>query len=66
MGCGRARGYPHTTVSSPIGQEGVCVACSREIGSVDESNLVTFGGNQFIVCDEECAEKAEHLIEHSH
>ena len=66
VGCGRVGGYPEALITSPIGREGVCVACSKKIESVNHSNLVTFAGNQFIVCDEACAKKAEGVIEHSH
>lgn len=66
VGCGREGGYPEASITSPLGREGVCVACSKKIGSVNKSNLVTFAGNQFIVCDEACAKKAEGVTEHSH
>ena len=66
VGCGRMRGYPETTVMTPIGREGVCVVCSRTIESVTEQNLVTVEGNQFIVCSDECAEKADEDVEHAH
>lgn len=66
VGCGRVGGYPKVETTSPIGREGVCVACSKKISSVSKSNLVTFDGNQFIVCDEACAKKAEGVTEHSH
>jgi hypothetical protein len=66
VGCGRVAGYPEAVITSPIGREGVCVACSKKIGTVKQSNLVTVAGNQFIVCDEACAKKAEGVTEHSH
>lgn len=66
VGCGHVTGYPETTIASPIGREGVCVSCQKKITSVNEGNLVTFAGNQFIVCDEVCAKKAEGVTEHSH
>lgn len=65
-GCGRVGGYPDATVTSPLGREGVCVACRKTIPSVTTSNLVTFSGNQFIVCNEACARQAEAVTEHSH
>lgn len=65
-GCGQARGYPETTVTSPLGREGTCVTCSRKIDSVTALNLVTVEGNQFIVCGDECAEKADQDVEHVH
>lgn len=66
VGCGRVGGYPEASITSPVGREGVCVACSKKISSVSKSNLVTFAGNQFIVCDEACAKKAEGVTEHPH
>ena len=66
VGCGRVGGYPEARITSPIGREGVCVACSKKVDSVNKSNLVTFAGNQFIVCGEACAKKAEGVTEHSH
>lgn len=65
-GCGQSRGYPETTVTSPIGREGVCVTCRKKIDSVTAENLVTVEGNQFIVCSDECAEKADQDVEHAH
>ncbi|WP_373649971.1 hypothetical protein [Schlesneria sp. DSM 10557] len=65
-GCGQSRGYPTVTVATPLGREGVCVSCSRKIESVTEQNLVTVEGNQFIVCSEACADKADLDVEHAH
>lgn len=65
-GCGRVGGYPEATIASPIGIDGVCVVCSKEISSVTKDNLVTISGNQFIVCDDECASQVEGVTEHAH
>ncbi|MCX7423900.1 MAG: hypothetical protein NT013_30795 [Planctomycetia bacterium] len=55
VGCGGQSPYPETVVRSPMGREGVCFACQKKIESVSQSNLITIGAVQFIVCDEKCA-----------
>lgn len=66
FGCDRVGGYPEETIATPLGREGVCVACGKTINSVNTTNLITFDGNQFIICGAACAKKAEGVIEHSH
>ena len=66
VGCSRVGGYPEATITTPVGHEGLCVACSKKISSVSKANLVTIDGIQFIVCDEACAKKAEGIAERSH
>lgn len=65
-GCNRVDGYPAPSVTTPIGQEGVCAVCGQEISTVEEDNLVTRAGIQLIVCSEECAEKVETVLENDH
>lgn len=58
-GCGLSSPYPVTKVRSPLGHAGVCFACEKKIESVSQSNLITIGAVQFIVCDEKCAAQAK-------
>lgn len=67
VGCSRVGGYPEATITTPVGREGLCVACRKKISSVSKDNLVTIDGIQFIVCGEACAKNAGEAAEgHSH
>jgi hypothetical protein len=54
-GCGNKAGYPTAKPVSVLNQPGECACCHRKIERVTESNLVTYDGVQYVVCNEECA-----------
>jgi hypothetical protein len=54
-GCGNKAGYPTAKPVSGLNQPGECAYCHRKIERVTESNLVTYDGVQYVVCNEECA-----------
>lgn len=65
-GCGEAPPYPKADIASPVGRQGTCIVCTKEIPSVDADNLVTVGGIQFIVCGPDCRSKAASGETHAH
>ncbi len=54
-GCGEAAPQLEATVTSPVGRPGVCAQCDEKISTVAEAHLITVGGVEYIVCDDQCA-----------
>ena len=57
VGCGSNRGYPSAKPVTALGRPGECAFCHKKIDRVEQKNLVTFDAVEYIVCDENCAEK---------
>ena len=54
-GCQESAPYPQARVTTPVGRPGICSHCGKKIGKVEEKQLITVNGIQYIVCDEKCA-----------
>ena len=55
-GCGRVN-YPEPKVTTPVGRPGQCAQCEKRIASVGKEHLVEINGVQYVVCDQNCADR---------